>query len=131
MPYIQFQGIRYDFEQLRREPLRVHPAFTFCYHWLNGQDYFVFQTSGSTGTPKAIEVARSQMEASIRGTAKVLGLGSRDRALICLNTDYIGGIMMLARSLQLGLNALILPPEGNPLAQVPSNFQPTFIALVP
>ncbi len=131
MPKFHYQGQTYDFSKLREKDLGIHPAFTFCHRWLNGQSNFLLRTSGSTGKPKLIELSRWQMEASIKNTARALNLDSKDKALVCINTSYIGGMMMLARSLMLEMEALLLPPESNPLAQVPSDFQPSFIAVVP
>ncbi len=102
----------------------------FCQDWLKGKQEFELQTSGSTGTPKPILVQRSQMKASAKATAKKLNLQAEDTALICLNTNYIAGKMMLVRSLEVGMNAVIFEPQANPF----TNFFPekfTFTALVP
>lgn len=131
MPYIQYEGKKYDFAAIKQEVVVDHPAFIFCHHWLNGQKRFMLQTSGSTGKPKPIEVFRWQMEASAKGTADALQLQHSDKALICINTTYIGGMMMLARTLILQMDALLIPADRSPLLRVSDDFQPTFIALVP
>ena len=100
--------------------------------WRAGNAQFTLQTSGSTGTPKAIVLTRSQMEASAKLTGETFGLQPGDRALVCLNTHYIAGVMMLVRGEVLGLDLTIVEPTGNPL----TGFDPTtsrfdFAAFVP
>lgn len=131
MPYIEIDAQRYEFSELKKSNVGKHPALIFCYYWLNGQKDFLLQTSGSSGKPKIISVSRDQMMISASGTIKALGLTSEDKALVCLNTSYIGGMMMLVRSMVLGMDILVLPPEDNPLCHVPEGFEPTFTALVP
>ncbi|QJD80469.1 AMP-binding protein [Spirosoma rhododendri] len=84
--------------------------------WRSGQERFTLHTSGSTGTPKPIELTRAQMRASAHLTGQTLGLQPGDAALVCLNTNYIAGIMMLVRGLELGLPMTIVEPVSNPLA---------------
>jgi len=110
----------------------------FCQDWLEEKQEFELQTSGSTGMPKPILVQRSQMKASAKATAKKLNLQAEDTALICLNTNYIAGKMMLVRSLEAGMNAVIFEPQANPFTNFSTNssdnFFPeelTFTALVP
>src|SRR4051812_44294150 len=85
-------------------PDYASPAFHFCKEWLNGKEVFTLYTSGSTGQPKAIDLTRQQMLASALATSKALGLNADDRALVCLNTTYIAGVMMLARGMALNMN---------------------------
>ncbi len=91
-------------------------ALMFCAKWLAGEQTFQVQTSGSTGAPKCLEITRSRMEASAAMTARALGLDSGDSALVCLNCKHIGGLMMLARGLYLGLRLFVVEPERNPIA---------------
>jgi O-succinylbenzoic acid--CoA ligase len=108
------------------------PAFIFCRAWLQGQKHFVLATSGSTGIPKSIELTREQMEASAKQTLQALQLDSGYKALLCLNTAYIAGIMMLVRGLVAGhAHLLLVPPSARPFADVPEEFQPDFVAMVP
>lgn len=100
--------------------------------WRSGNQQFTLQTSGSTGTPKAIVLTRAQMEASAQLTGQTFGLQPGDRALVCLNTAYIAGVMMLVRGEVLGLNLTIVSPAGNPLAGFdPATTQFEFSAFVP
>jgi O-succinylbenzoic acid--CoA ligase len=131
MPYLIFEEQSYEFSELKRNDPGKHPAMTFCHRWLNGQGHFVLRTSGSTGPPKPISIDRMQMEASAEATIRVLGLHPGDKALVCLNTAYIGGMMMLVRGMVAGMDLLLAPPEGNPLAGLPPGWQPDFSAMVP
>jgi len=103
----------------------------FVKNWLAGNETFIFQTSGSTGSPQAIVVTRKQIEASVRATQKALHLTSEDTALICLPTQYTAGLMMLARCLIIGMEAVVVNPSGNPFEQLSAEIQPTFMAVVP
>jgi o-succinylbenzoate---CoA ligase len=102
----------------------------FCKKWLKGKEEFILKTSGSTGEPKPINLTRKQMIASAKLTGKTFGLVEGDKALVCLNVDYIAGIMMLVRGMELGLNLTIIEPSGNPLENL-KNHQFGFLAFVP
>jgi O-succinylbenzoic acid--CoA ligase len=107
-------------------------TLAFCRAWLSGQAGFTLHTSGSTGTPKPIHLTRAQMQASAHLTGQTLGLQAGDAALVCLNTRYVAGIMMLVRGLELGLPMTIIEPTGNPLTDVdPATIRFAFTALVP
>jgi O-succinylbenzoic acid--CoA ligase len=116
-----------------------HPALAFCQQWLSGQQTFTLRTSGSTGKPKAIQLHREQMAASAQFTGAALGLHPGDRALVCLSTDYIAGVMMLVRGMELGLALTVVEPSRNPFEDfsaelVLSNAEAThfdFTAVVP
>ncbi len=106
-------------------------TLTFCQEWLSGKKSFPLHTSGSTGTPKNITIERTQMQASARMTAKALGLVKGDKALVCLNTAYIGGKMMLVRGFEVGMTMTIITPRNNPLASFSASDHFHFTALVP
>ncbi len=104
----------------------------FLTAWRSGEQQFTLQTSGSTGAPKSIVLTRAQMEASARLTGETFGLQPGDRALVCLNTNYIAGVMMLVRGEVLGLDLTIVEPSGNPLAPFdPATTRFDFVAFVP
>ncbi len=110
-------------------------TLAFCQRWLRGDETFLLHTSGSTGTPKPITLHRQQMEASACLTGAAIGLQHGDNALVCLNTAYIAGIMMLVRGMVLGLNLTVIPPTRRPLAtfgqRAGSQARFQFTALVP
>jgi o-succinylbenzoate---CoA ligase len=106
-----------------------HPFLTA---WRAGQTEFVLHTSGSTGTPKPIRLTRAQMEASARLTGITFCLKPGDRALVCLNTAYIAGVMMLVRGEVLGLDLTVVAPSANPLSTFdPATTRFEFAAFVP
>jgi o-succinylbenzoate---CoA ligase len=105
-------------------------VFDFCEKWLSGQQEFILKTSGSTGEPKPIILTRFQMEASAKLTGKTFGLQPNDKALVCLNVEYIAGIMMLVRGMVLGLELTIIEPNSNPLENL-ENQSFDFAAFVP
>ena len=102
-----------------------------CRRWLTGQQQFVLPTSGSTGQPKAIVIDRAQLAASARLTGKALGLKAGDRALVCVSTEYVAGLMMLVRGFELGLALTINAPSRNPLALLPPESRFDFTAMAP
>ena len=109
-----------DFEQ---------STLVFCRQWLNGQATFSLKTSGSTGNPKTIEVTREQMQISARQTIEYFNLKPEDTVLVCLNTAYIAGIMMLVRAMVAGSKIIAVEPSGNPLLN--TSKQIDFLAIVP
>jgi o-succinylbenzoate---CoA ligase len=106
-------------------------TFTFIREWLSEQVMFSTQTSGSTGTPKTISFTRDQMMASARLTAQVLGLRQSYHALVCIDTNYIGGKMMLVRSFITGMKILAVDPCACPLQKIPVDTCVNFAAFVP
>ncbi|MDZ7897327.1 MAG: AMP-binding protein [Arcicella sp.] len=102
----------------------------FCKKWLSGQKEFTLKTSGSTGEPKPINLTRFQMEASAKLTGKTFNLNPTNKALVCLNIEYIAGIMMLVRGMVLGLELTIIEPNSNPLENL-ENQKFDFAAFVP
>lgn len=106
-------------------------ALAFCRDWLIGKDTFTLQTSGTTGPPKKILVTRDQLLTSANLTIDYLGLQKEYNALICLDTHYIAGIMMLVRSLESGMNMHVSQPSANPFEKISSTIKIDFAALVP
>lgn len=117
------QGI--DFNRYRKEIL------DFCDQWYIGTPEFTIKTSGSTGKPKLINISKEQMAYSASMTQKALGLCEGDNALICLNTQYIAGKMMLVRSMETGMNMYVIPPVANPLKKFDESVILDFTAMVP
>jgi o-succinylbenzoate---CoA ligase len=105
-------------------------TLNFANEWLNGKDSFIIHTSGSTGKPKPITILRKQMEASAKMTLNALSLQPGDKALVCLNTAYIAGKMMLVRGFTGNLQMEIVQPSSNPF-EITLSQQFDFTALVP
>ena len=103
----------------------------FIRQWLNGTQQFTLTTSGSTGPPTPIVLRRRQLEASAARTADFFDLGPGDRALVCLNCEYIGGMMMLVRGLERNMHLTIVEPHADPFAYVAAEAEFDFSAFVP
>ncbi len=106
-------------------------TFRFIRAWLSGDQSFDMTTSGSTGPPKSIRLSRSQMLQSALLTAHQIKLQKSTTALLCIDPRYIGGRMMIVRSLVLGLRLLAVEPTANPLIRIPVDRCPQLTALVP
>ncbi|MDA8692658.1 AMP-binding protein [Saprospiraceae bacterium] len=92
-------------------------------HWNDESNKIDITTSGSTSTPKTISLDKSSIKASALGTQAYFGYKDNDNALLCLPVKYIGGMMMLIRSLISNLNLYIVDPSLNPLSQLKSKIQ--------
>lgn len=135
--YLLLEGKKYtadDLCQLKAEteesessPLRK--LYEFLRLWFNDSPFITVQTSGSTGTPKVLTVRKEQMMQSARLTCEYLDLRAGDAALLCMNLSYIGAMMVVVRSLVAGLNLIVRPPSGHPLAGVTEPLR--FAAMVP
>jgi O-succinylbenzoic acid--CoA ligase len=66
---------------------------------------------------------------SAKQTIDFFKLSPVDTVLVCLNTAYIAGIMMLVRALESEANIIVIEPTGNPLLNI--THQIDFIAVVP
>ncbi len=106
-------------------------TFSFIKKWLNGDQAFTLTTSGSTGTPKEITLTRSQLLQSAQRTIQALRLSSNNTALVCLDTKYIAGKMMLVRALEANMKIVAAEPVSDPLQKLSIGHQPDFAALVP
>ncbi|MGI4822418.1 MAG: AMP-binding protein [Janthinobacterium lividum] len=99
--------------------------------WLSGAHEFGLRTSGSTGQPQLIVLKRRQLAASAARTGDYFDLGPGDRALVCLNCDFIGGKMMLVRGLERNMHLTIVEPHADPFDFVPAEAEYDFAAFVP
>lgn len=104
-------------------------TFSFIKNWLTNIQTFTLHTSGSTGTPKEIILTRSQLINSAKRTIDRLGLSKKNTALVCLDTRYIAGKMMLVRALEANMKIVAVEPSSNPLKNL--TVQPDFGAFVP
>ncbi|KAA0993099.1 AMP-binding protein [Dyadobacter aurulentus] len=121
-----------DFWELPQpEDAYLAKVHDFMRAWKTGQAEFVLHTSGSTGTPKPIHVFRNQLISSALATGEALNLGAGTRALVCLNVNYIAGLMMLVRGMELNWQLTVIEPSSNPLLDVDDAAEFDFTALVP
>jgi O-succinylbenzoic acid--CoA ligase len=136
-PWINLNGIIYNLDQVTSGSFKndlslfEQSTLTFCHDWLTGKQEFQLQTSGSTGAPKIITITRKQMEASADLTIKALKLKPDYTALVCLDTKYIAGQMMLVRCLAHGMNMVVVDPSSNPFDKIHSSLSIDFGAFVP
>ncbi|MFN6946626.1 MAG: AMP-binding protein [Cytophagaceae bacterium] len=112
-------------------PENYPEAAVFCRDWLNGKKEFIFHTSGSTGLPKPITIQRKQMIASAHMTAKALKLEKGDKAFLCLNPAFIGGVMMMVRAMEIDMELIAVPPTAKPLQNINNDFCFDFSAFAP
>lgn len=104
-------------------------VYEFLRCWYDGSPYLTVHTSGSTGVPKELNVSKDRMMQSARLTCEYLNLQPGDSALLCMNLGYIGAMMVVVRSLVAGLNLIVRPASGHPLADVEEHIK--FAAMVP
>jgi O-succinylbenzoic acid--CoA ligase len=104
-------------------------TFSLIKSWLSGTQTFTLKTSGSTGIPKEITLSRTQLIHSAKRTIKALSLSADDTALVCLDTKYIAGKMMLVRALEANMKIVAVAPAANPIRDL--YMQPDFAAFVP
>ena len=135
--YLTLNGRVFFYKDIIEDPLslfelrsdfEIH-TILFCKSWLRGESAFKINTSGSTGKPKEIHISREQMIKSIQMTAKAFHLVKGDAILVNLNSEYIAGMMMLARGLYLDLQIDIVEPSANPLLSMDKTHD--FYAFVP
>lgn len=103
----------------------------FIQNWMEGIDNFQLTTSGSTGSPKTIKIPRNKMEVSAKATLTALKLKEKGNALVCLNTKFIAGKMMLVRALINKMNIIAVEPSSNPLVSLDPTQEFRLTAMVP
>jgi O-succinylbenzoic acid--CoA ligase len=101
----------------------------FLLDWFDNREYIEMKTSGTTGLPKTIRLQKNAMIHSALATGRFFNLIPGDKALLCLPAKFIAGKMMLVRSLMLGMDLHITPPNTEPLANNPNYYD--FVAMVP
>jgi O-succinylbenzoic acid--CoA ligase len=99
--------------------------------WLMGAQEFGQRTSGSTGEPQLIVLKRRQLAASAARTGDYFDLGPGDRALVCLNCEFIGGKMMLVRGLERNMHLTVVEPHADPFEGILAEAEFDFAAFVP
>ena len=97
--------------------------------WKNSDTSIKQSTSGSTGRPKVITIPKWKMEASARLTGSFFDLANCSNSLICISPAFIGGKMMLVRSLLYNLTMTFAPITSNPIKDLDHPID--FAAMVP
>jgi o-succinylbenzoate---CoA ligase len=106
-------------------------TFDFIRSWLKEQQAFTITTSGSTGDPKKITITRESMITSAKLTQQAVGFKEGDNALVCLDTRYIAGQMMLVRCFVANMYIVAVDPTSNPFSKIDELQKVDFTALVP
>ncbi|NND94227.1 MAG: AMP-binding protein [Flavobacteriales bacterium] len=117
----RIEGHHIDFREFNKYPKSIlesnsideqeKNSFDFIAKWLDDSDSIPIQTSGSTGPPKTIEIPKEWMRRSAIATADRLQLRSQMRSLLCIPSQYIGGMMMIVRSMIVGMELKIVKPK--------------------
>ena len=134
--WVQFQNKQFSFNSFIKEYQnsnndQLKSIAQFISEWLSEKSDILQNTSGSTGKPKSIKILKSQMKASALATLSTLNIEANDHALLCINAEYIGGKMMIARSIIGNLNLIIAPTIANPLKDFSTQMPIEFFSFVP
>ncbi len=106
-------------------------VITFVENWQKGLKSIEIKTSGSTGLPKNISLLRVNMISSAQITGQYFNLKKGDHLFCCININYIGGLMMLVRAIELKLQITVIEPVSNPFKEIKNQNNYDFLALVP
>ena len=106
-----------------------NPMFSFLSDFLKDSDTISVQTSGSTGTPKKIDIRKEHMINSARATGEFFDIKEETTALLCMNSEFIAGKMMLVRAMVLGWKLDIVGASHTPLKSIEKSYD--FSAMVP
>ena len=144
MNKIQIEGTFFDAEDFRsyETPLfftksHIHQKlYLFLKDWFSPNETISLQTSGSTGKPKEIIARKKQMLQSAAMTCRFFNLKKKDKALLCLSTDYIAGKMMVVRAIYSEMNLYPVEVSGHPLLDSATTFDSEaisfdFAAMIP
>lgn len=107
----------------------IEDILEFVVEWSNRKEWVEARTSGSTGRPKNFKIKKEQILASAKRTLSFLDLKKDDGALLCIPNRFIGGKMMIARSIIGELNLYIADNEAIP--SIPEGVDLHFAAVVP
>lgn len=117
-------------ERTRHAPWTIDLRTT-CRALVDGEGVLPVRTSGTTGAPKAMELPFADVLASIELTRAAFDLGSGDRALLCLPCEFIGGKLMVARAMVLGLDLHVIDPRGGVMNNLRIRDRFRFATMVP
>ncbi|PCJ94115.1 MAG: O-succinylbenzoic acid--CoA ligase [Flavobacteriaceae bacterium] len=136
-PNFKLNGFSYSKEELREvayslikegKPYEIIIG-DFLMDWLSVSPTTTVKTSGSTGKPKIMALKKEHMSSSALATANYFDLEAGSSALLCLNTNFIAGKMMLVRAMVLGMELDYVAPNSSPLKNTFKKYD--FVAMVP
>ncbi|MDE5790113.1 MAG: AMP-binding protein [Muribaculaceae bacterium] len=90
--------------------------------WFDSSDSILCHSSGSTGIPKRIYIPKKEMTASALRTCEFFNINASSHLHSCISPDYIGGKMMLIRSIVSGANFTYEPPSSRPLGDIQDDY---------
>jgi O-succinylbenzoic acid--CoA ligase len=120
-----------DAPKLEHLPEFEKEVLSFILEWRSDKETFKLKSSGSTGKPKELTLHRNQMIASAESTLEYLNITSGGRALLCLDPQYIGGKMVIVRSLAGNLDLYAYNPTANPLSEHEFDYSIDISSFVP
>ncbi|MCH5347241.1 MAG: AMP-binding protein [Muribaculaceae bacterium] len=105
----------------------------FIDEWHSNSATIFTQTSGTTSGGKPIVLSKADMEISARATLDFLGLRGEGLTFVMpINPAYIGGKMMIVRSLLAGARLVEIEPSLDPLSTLPPDVtRIDLLAIVP
>ena len=84
--------------------------------WESESDFISCHTSGSTGVPKHIELPKHQVRASALRTCSFFNIDKDSHLHSCISPDFIGGKMMMIRSILSGAEFTYEKPSNRPFS---------------
>lgn len=99
--------------------------------WESDAIHILARTSGSTGTPREIMLPKAMVTRSALRTIDYFSISADDLLYSCISPDFIGGKMMLIRSLIAGCRFLYEPPSNKPLSLADSHLELSLLSVVP
>ncbi|MFM7007675.1 MAG: AMP-binding protein [Flavobacteriales bacterium] len=101
---------------------------SFLSNWEHDQPFYI-KSSGTTSLPQTFQFSKAQLIFAAQASITALDLQPQTRALLCLPTTSVGGLMLMARSKVGNFSLLLQTPSSRPLAQNSAALD--FIAMVP
>lgn len=101
----------------------------FLKKWKANDEHICQLSSGSTGKPKQVEIDKKAMRSSAQMTGEFFKFSEGQTALLCISPAYIGGKMMIVRSIEFDLNLYATDVSSTPLKNL--NKPINFAAMVP
>jgi o-succinylbenzoate---CoA ligase len=136
MSNLVFNNRAYDYSKINQTDIeetnitQLKTALQFLKDWQGSFNFLNLKTSGSTGTPKEISFSKEQITLSATTTINAFNLTPNDVFLVCLNTQFVAGMLMLARAVMLNAKIVLVEPIANPLLDL-EELPISFAAFVP
>lgn len=127
-------NIKYDLQSFldtysSTELVHLRSICDVIQQWQDDNNYIEITTSGSTSTPKTVRLYKEAMIASALQTQEFFDYKAGDQSLLCIPVRFIGGMMMLIRSIISDIDLHIVIPSLRPLEQLSINLD--FVPMTP